>query len=70
MSWDDQDDDFDDDDYDVDEDDLDDDEEVTVRCPYCRRQIAEDVVRCPYCEQYISAEDAPAHPSLGGSWPA
>ena len=33
------------------------DEEPTVPCPYCRREILEDVPRCPYCERYISAED-------------
>jgi hypothetical protein len=43
-------------DYDVDEDE----DNVTIPCPYCRRQIHEDAERCPYCEQYISAEDAPA----------
>jgi hypothetical protein len=43
-------------DYDVDEDE----DDVTIPCPYCRRQIHEDAERCPYCEQYISAEDAPA----------
>ncbi len=58
MSWDDDVDDDYDDEYDVD----DDDEEVTVPCPYCRREIPEDVVRCPYCEQYISTEDAPPAP--------
>lgn len=33
------------------------DDEPTVPCPYCRREILEDVPRCPYCERYISAED-------------
>jgi len=33
------------------------DEEPTVPCPYCRREILEDVPRCPFCERYISAED-------------
>jgi len=47
-----------DEEYDVD----DDEDDVTVPCPYCRRQIHEDAERCPYCEQYISAEDAPASP--------
>ena len=52
-----------DDDYDADEGGVDeDDEDVTIPCPYCRRQIHEDAERCPYCEQYISAEDAPAQP--------
>ena len=43
-----------DEDWDADEDD-----EPTVPCPYCRREIPEDVVQCPYCEQYISSVDAP-----------
>jgi len=34
-----------------------DDDEPTVACPYCRREILEDVPQCPYCGQYISAED-------------
>ncbi|MFM9057680.1 MAG: hypothetical protein ACKOSQ_00890 [Planctomycetaceae bacterium] len=40
------------------------DEEPTVPCPYCRREILEDVPQCPYCEHYISAEDhiAPKKP--------
>jgi len=48
-------------DWDADaEDDVDDsDEEPTVPCPYCRREILEDVPQCPYCERYISAEDHP-----------
>ena len=33
------------------------DDEPTVSCPYCRREILEDVPQCPYCERYISAED-------------
>jgi hypothetical protein len=33
------------------------DDEPTVPCPYCRREILEDVPQCPYCERYISAED-------------
>jgi hypothetical protein len=64
MRYDD-DDELDDDDegYDVDEDGGDDDDDdVTIPCPYCRRQIHEDAERCPYCEQYISAEDAPSQP--------
>lgn len=46
-------------DWDADaEDDVDDsDEEPTVPCPYCRREILEDVPQCPYCERYISTED-------------
>lgn len=35
------------------------DDELTVPCPYCRREIVEDSPRCPYCEQYISEEDRP-----------
>lgn len=31
----------------------------TGPCPYCRREIYEDVERCPYCERYITAADAP-----------
>jgi hypothetical protein len=42
-----------DDQYDSD----DDDGEPTVPCPYCRRDILEDVPQCPYCERYISVED-------------
>jgi hypothetical protein len=34
-----------------------DDDEPTEPCPYCRREILEDVPQCPYCERYISAED-------------
>ena len=33
------------------------DDEPTVPCPYCRREILEDVPQCPYCERFISAED-------------
>ena len=36
-----------------------DDDEPAVSCPYCRREIPEDVARCPYCENFVSAEDAP-----------
>jgi hypothetical protein len=36
-----------------------DDEEPTIPCPYCNREILEDLVRCPYCENYLSEEDAP-----------
>jgi len=39
--------------------------EPTVPCPYCRREILEDLARCPYCERYISWEDAPPQPK---SW--
>jgi len=61
--------DWEDDDGDADDDadeDVDADEEPTVPCPYCRREILEDVVRCPYCESYISREDAP--PALRPWW--
>lgn len=34
----------------------------TVPCPYCRKEIAEDVAACPYCGRYISAEDSPRKP--------
>ena len=33
------------------------DDEPTVPCPYCRREILEDVPQCPYCERCISVED-------------
>jgi hypothetical protein len=33
------------------------DDEPTVPCPYCRREILEDVPQCPYCERYISDVD-------------
>jgi hypothetical protein len=33
------------------------DDEVTVPCPFCKRQILEDTPRCPYCEQYLSEQD-------------
>jgi hypothetical protein len=47
-------------DEDVDDDpDPDDDDEPTVPCPYCRREILEDVERCPYCDRDLSDEDAP-----------
>lgn len=52
-------DDGDDDDWRDSTDDDSDAEELTVPCPYCDRQIPEDVVRCPYCENYISDEEAP-----------
>lgn len=49
-----------DDDSDEDSDpDYGDDDDVTIPCPYCRRQIHEDAERCPYCEKYLSDEDAP-----------
>jgi len=50
---------------DFEEDLTDGDEEPTVPCPYCRREILEDLPRCPYCERYISQEDAPSKPK---SW--
>ncbi len=34
-----------------------DEEELTIPCPYCRREIHEDSIRCPYCENYISEQD-------------
>ena len=53
----------DEDEWDVDETEWeDDDEEPVVPCPWCRRDIPEDVPRCPYCEHYISREDAPPSP--------
>lgn len=36
------------------------DDDVTVPCPYCKKEISEDAERFPYCENYISAEDMPA----------
>ena len=30
-----------------------------VICPYCKREIMEDLPQCPYCGSYVSAEDAP-----------
>ncbi|MGD9648776.1 MAG: hypothetical protein AB7U73_23900 [Pirellulales bacterium] len=67
MPWDDDDvDDYEPDEFDSDEADnaselegVYDDDEPTIPCPYCRREILEDVAQCPYCEQYISREDAP-----------
>lgn len=64
--WD-QDDGDDDDEWDPEEDvDIGDetDDEPTVPCPYCRREILEDVPQCPSCERFISAEDhaAPTKP--------
>lgn len=35
-------------------------DEPTVPCPYCRREILEDVPQCPSCKRYISAEDHPS----------
>jgi hypothetical protein len=44
--------------------DHDSDEEPTVPCPYCRREILEDVSQCPSCDRFLSAEDhaAPRKP--------
>lgn len=53
------DDEWDDDWSDGGEDDFPEDDDATVPCPYCHRDIPEDVPRCPYCEKYISDEDAP-----------
>ena len=36
-----------------------DDEETTVPCPYCGREIYDEVLQCPHCENYLSAEDSP-----------
>jgi hypothetical protein len=33
------------------------DDEPTVPCPYCLRELPEDVPQCPYCERYLAAED-------------
>jgi hypothetical protein len=33
------------------------DDQPAVPCPYCRREILEDVSQCPYCKRYLSAED-------------
>jgi len=49
----------DEDDGDLDVEDDEDDEELTIPCPFCRREIHEDSQRCPYCEHCISSEDAP-----------
>jgi len=49
--WDDQDDGPDDDEVDV-----------TMPCPYCRREIYEDSERCPHCGKYLSSVDRPAAP--------
>ena len=40
------------------------DEAPTVPCPYCRREILEDVSQCPSCDRFLSAEDhaAPRKP--------
>lgn len=35
------------------------DEEPTVPCPYCGREMLEDVPQCPSCGRFISAEDRP-----------
>lgn len=37
----------------------DDDGPPLIPCPYCKREMAEDVEQCPHCENYISREDAP-----------
>jgi len=47
------------------EDSTNEDDEPTVPCPYCRREILEDLARCPYCQRDISQEDAPPQPK---SW--
>ena len=39
----------------------DDDDPETVPCPYCGKQILEEVELCPYCRNFISFEDAPRH---------
>lgn len=44
-------------DADFDNGDDDSDDEVTVPCPFCKRQILEDTPRCPYCEHYLSEQD-------------
>jgi hypothetical protein len=31
-------------------------------CPYCKREIPEEIVQCPYCRSYLSIEDAPPAP--------
>lgn len=35
------------------------DEPAEVPCPYCKREILEDLPQCPYCGCYLSREDAP-----------
>lgn len=35
------------------------DEPAEVPCPYCKREILEDVPQCPYCGCYLSREDTP-----------
>lgn len=37
----------------------DDDGPPLVPCPYCKREIAEDVEQCPHCEHYITTEETP-----------
>ena len=39
-----------------------DEEWPTVRCPYCREEIAEESVQCPKCGEYLSKEDSPGEP--------
>ncbi len=39
-----------------------DDDEPIVPCPYCQKEMLEDMIRCPSCGQYISREDAPPGP--------
>jgi predicted nucleic acid-binding Zn ribbon protein len=34
-------------------------DDITVPCPYCGREIVEDIATCPYCENYLSREDSP-----------
>lgn len=51
------------DDYDDDDEDWGDDDDLpTIRCPYCRAEILEDLPQCPECGNYISTEDQPAQP--------
>jgi hypothetical protein len=37
-----------------------DDDPEPVACPYCGKQIVEDVAVCPHCRNFIVAEDAPS----------
>jgi predicted nucleic acid-binding Zn ribbon protein len=39
-----------------------DDDWPTIRCPYCREEIAEESVQCPKCGEYLSREDMPSEP--------
>jgi len=51
-----------DDQEDPDESDQDeDDDPALIACPYCGREISEEVGQCPHCRNYLSAEDAPRH---------